>query len=111
MAQIETLDDLFKAYREYFDPDAAEGVYGTVQLDLKDGGQRRKIYMVIEDQSIDIQEGVHDDPSITVKTSAEHWLRVSRGEENPMTLLMRDEMSIEGPMAMATQFQSLFKMP
>ncbi len=107
MAAPETISELLDLYPEYFKPQEAAGVDGVVQLDLdgEDGGQ---YYLVIEDQTLDIHEGTHDDPAVTIRTTAERWLAVNRGEANPMTLMMLGQLRIDGSLSMATRFQAMF---
>lgn len=108
MAAFSNLSELLELYPKAFNPDAAKGMNDVVQLDISgdDGGT---YFLEIVDQSLDISEGTHDDPTVTITTTDENWLDIHRGEANPMTLMMRGELSIAGSMAMATKFQDLFE--
>jgi putative sterol carrier protein len=107
MAAPNSIDELLALYPEYFNPAEAEGVDGIVQLDLsgEDGGQ---YVLTIRNQELDVQEGTHEDPTVAIKTTAERWLQINRGEANPMMLMMTGRLSIDGSLSMATKFQSLF---
>ncbi len=107
MAAPNSIDELLDLYPEYFNPAEAEGVDGIVQLDLsgEDGGQ---YVLTIRNQELDVQEGTHEDPTVAIKTTAERWLQINRGEANPMMLMMTGRLSIDGSLSMATKFQSLF---
>jgi putative sterol carrier protein len=107
MASPETIPELIDLYPEYFQPGEAEGVEGIVQLDL-DGDGGGQYYLVIEDQTLDIHEGVHDDPTVTIRTTAERWLKINRGEASPMTMMMMGQLTVDGSVPMATKFQSMF---
>lgn len=107
MATPKTISELLDLYPEYFQPEEAAGVDGVVQLDL-DGEGGGQYYLVIEDQSVDVQEGTHEDPTVTIRTTAERWLKVNRGEANPMTMMMLGKLQIDGSLSMATKFQSMF---
>jgi len=107
MASPETIPELIDLYPEYFQPSEAEGVEGIVQLDL-DGDGGGQYYLVIEDQTLDIHEGVHDDPTVTIRTTAERWLKINRGEASPMTMMMMGQLTVDGSVPMATKFQSMF---
>lgn len=106
MAVPETIPELLDRYPKHFNPRAAEGVSGVVQLDLE--GDDGQYYLVIENQELDIHKGRHDDPTVTIRTTAERWLKINRGEANPMTLMMMGKLRIDGSLSMATKFQSLF---
>lgn len=107
MASPETIDELLALYPEYFQPQEAAGVDGVVQLDLEgeDGGQ---YYLVIEDQTLGVHEGTHADPTVTIRTTAERWLEINRGEASPMTMMMLGKLRVDGSLSMATKFQSMF---
>lgn len=107
MASPETIPELIALYPEYFQPSEAEGVDGIVQLDL-DGERGGQYYLVIEDQTLDIHEGTHGDPTVTIRTTAQRWLRINRGEASPMTMMMMGKLKIDGSLSMATKFQSMF---
>lgn len=108
MAAFSNLSELLDLYPNAFNSDAAKGMDGVVQLDIS-GEKGGTYFLEIADQSLDITEGTHADPTVTITTTDEHWLDIHRGESNPMTLMMRGELSISGSMAMATKFQDLFE--
>ncbi|PEN12846.1 sterol-binding protein [Longibacter salinarum] len=107
MPAFSTVPELLELYPNAFNPEAAKGMDGVVQLDIS-GEKGGTYYLEIADQSLDIEEGRHADPEVTIKTTAQHWLDIHRGEANPMSLMMQGEMSVSGSMAMATKFQNLF---
>lgn len=107
MAQPNSVDELIKNYPDYFQPEEAKGVDGVVQLNLtgEGGGE---YYLHIHDQQCDVHEGVHDDPTVAITTTAENWLKINRGEANPMGLMMKGDLKVNGSIPMATKMQSLF---
>lgn len=107
MAAPQTISELLDYYPEYFNPQAAEGVDGVVQLDL-DGEGGGQYYLKIQNQELDVHEGTHDDPTVTIRTTAERWLKINRGEASPMTMMMMGKLKIDGSLSMATKFQSMF---
>lgn len=108
MATYTSIDEVIASYPERFQPSAAEGVDGIVQLNLTGEGGGH-YYMVIQDQTLDIEEGEHPDPTVGVTTSAEDWLKINNGQTNAMALLMQGKLKISGSLPMATKFQSLFR--
>jgi putative sterol carrier protein len=107
MAAPQTIPELLDYYPEYFNPQAAEGVDGIVQLDL-DGEGGGQYFLKIQNQELDVNEGTHDDPTVTIRTTAERWLKINRGEASPMTMMMMGKLKIDGSLSMATKFQSMF---
>jgi len=106
MASFSNLDELVALYPDAFDPSEAEGMDAVIQLDIAgdDGG---RYFLEIQDQEMDVTEGMHDDPTVTVQTSAENWLDIHRGEASAMSLMMTGQLTIQGSMSTATKFQDI----
>ncbi len=107
MAKFESIPEVIQSYQERFQPDQASGVDGIVQLNLTGEGGG-PYYMIIKDQQLEVVEGEHDDPTVTVTTSAEDWLKINNGESNPMALMMQGKLKVKGSLPMATKFQGMF---
>jgi putative sterol carrier protein len=107
MPSFSSLDELVALYPDHFDPSEAEGMDGIVQLDI-DGEKGGQYYLEIRNQELSVSEGAHEDPTVTISTSAENWLDIHRGEASPMTLMMTGQLQISGSMPMATKFQNVF---
>lgn len=107
MASFDNVGDLIRSYPDHFNPDAARGLDGVVQLDL-DGDDGGQYVLHIQDQELTVEEGTHDDPTVTISTTAQDWLDVSQGEVNPMSLMMRGKLTVSGSMSLATKFRDLF---
>ncbi|GIV60611.1 SCP2 sterol-binding domain-containing protein [Rhodocaloribacter litoris] len=105
---IETLQDLFEAYKANFVPARAEGIEATFQLHLSGEGGGDYVLRV-QDQELTIEEGVAENPTTTLKSSVEDWINLSLGKANPMTLMMTGRLKVSGSIPMATRFQSMFR--
>ncbi len=105
---IETIQDLFEAYKKNFAPDRAEGVDAVFQLHLTGEGGGDYI-LTVKDQKLTIEEGVAENPTTTLKTSAQNWIDISLGKANPMMMMMTGKLKVSGSIPMATKFQSLFR--
>lgn len=104
---IETLDDLLSLYQTNFNADNAEGIDAAVQLDITGEGGGQHI-LLIKDNTLTVEEGVHDDPSITVTSTFDNWLKMNMGDANPMSMIMTGKIKIRGSLPLAMKFQSLF---
>lgn len=102
-----TIPELIEAYKERFLPHRAEGVDGVVQLVLTGEGAC-SYYLIIKDQTLTPVEGVHADPTVTVTSSVDNWLKMNNGEANPMTMLMMGKIKVSGSLPLATKFQTMF---
>ncbi len=104
---IDTLDDVMAMYERKFDPEKAEGIDAVVQFDISgDGGGQR--YLTIRDKEMQVAEGAHADPTITVRSSLENFLKLNLGEANPMALMMTGKVKVSGSVPLAMKFISLF---
>lgn len=104
---IETLDDVVAMYERKFDPEKAAGIDAVVQFDITgDGGGQR--FLTIQDQQMAVAEGTHPDPTITVRSSLENFLKLNLGEANPMALMMTGKVKVSGSVPLAMRFTQLF---
>ena len=108
MPTYDTIPEVMRSYEDRFLPEQAAGVDGVVQLHLTGEGGR-PYYLVIRNQQLGVHEGTHEDPTVTVTTSAENWLKINNGESNPMALMMMGQLKVGGSLPLATKFQSMFR--
>lgn len=104
---IETLNDLLDLYRDRFEPEKAAGIDAVVQLDITGEGGGKHV-LTIRDQTLTIEEGTHDDPAITLRSSLEDFMELNLGDANPMSLIMTGKVKLSGSMPLAMKFQKLF---
>ena len=108
MAKFESIQSLIDHYETRFLPEKAEGVDAVVQLNLT-GDQAVRYVVTIKNQTLQIAEGEHEDPLLTISASTSDWLKLNNGEVNPMSLMMTGKLKVKGPIQMATQFRSMFE--
>ena len=108
MKHFNTIEDVVASYPGRFYPDRAKGVDGVIQF-IFTGQSGGAYFLVIHDQQLDVEEGDHPDPTVTITVPAEAWLQVNNGETSPMGLLMKGQLKVRGSLAMATKFQTLFR--
>ncbi|GAB5520392.1 MAG: hypothetical protein RhofKO_26430 [Rhodothermales bacterium] len=106
---FQTIPEMFAAYQKTFDPAETVGVDAVIQMHL-DGEGGGDYHFVIKDQTMNIVEGTHDDPDVTVKTTVENWLKVNNGELNPMMAMMTGKVKVSGDLILATRLQTLLGM-
>lgn len=108
MATFQTIPEVIASYPDRFQPREAAGVDGVLQLDLTGEGGGA-YYLVVRDQRLETKQGTHHAPTLTVKTSAEDWLRVNNGETTPLALVVQKRLELRGDLPMAAKFQSMFR--
>ncbi len=107
MAKFVSIPELIESYKSRFIPENAAGVDTVIQLKLA-GEQAYSFFMTIKDKECTIVEGDHDNPVLTINASAEDWLKLNNDEANPMMLMMQGKLKVDGPLHMATKFQTMF---
>ncbi|PRY65552.1 SCP-2 sterol transfer family protein [Vreelandella songnenensis] len=88
-----------------FNPDAAKGMHEIFQFHFSDAGSH---YLVIDDGSLDVHEGEHDDPSVSLSMSTDTLKGIMSGEINGMTAFMTGKLKATGNVMLATKLTSLF---
>ncbi|MBZ5487823.1 SCP2 sterol-binding domain-containing protein [Halomonas aquamarina] len=88
-----------------FNPDAAKGMHEVFQFHFSDAGSH---YLVIDDGSLDVHEGEHDDPSVSLSMSTDTLKGIMSGDINGMTAFMTGKLKATGNVMLATKLTSLF---
>ena len=88
-----------------FNPEAAEGMDEVFQFHFSDAGS---YYLNIQDGKLDVQEGEHDDPSVSLSLSTDTLKGIMNGDINGMTAFMTGQLKATGNVMLATKLTSLF---
>lgn len=88
-----------------FDPQAAQGMNEIFQFHFSDAGSH---YLDIQDGSLGIHEGEHDDPSVSLSMSTDTLKGIMSGDINGMTAFMTGKLKATGNVMLATKLTSLF---
>jgi putative sterol carrier protein len=88
-------------------PTAAEGLTATYQFEVS-GSENFTAHLVIADGQATFHEGPAANPSIIIKTPAEVWLAISRGELDGTWAYLSGKFRIKGPMGLLIKLKTLF---
>ena len=88
-----------------FNPEAAKDMNDVFQFHFSDAGD---YYMNIHDGTLDVQEGEHDDPSVSLSMESDTLKGIMNGEINGMTAFMTGKLKATGNIMLATKLTSLF---
>ena len=107
MPKFESIPELIAYYEARFLPEKAEGVDAVIQINLS-ADQAVNFYVTIRDQTLRVEEGVHESPLLAITSTVKDWLRLNNGEANPFTLMMQGKLKVEGPIQTVAKFQTMF---
>lgn len=107
MATSEEVKSIFPEMVTRLIPEKADGVNATIQFDLS--GDNGGLYWIkVVDGTAENGEGAVDNPTMTLKSSADDWLAVSTGQMNAMQAFMSGKIKIQGDMSIAMKMQTMF---
>lgn len=91
--------------QQRFDTNAAAGMNDVFQFTFSDA---EDYYLVVKDGNLEVQQGEHDDPSVTLAMSTDTLKGVMSGDINGMTAFMTGKLKATGNVMLATKLTSLF---
>jgi len=97
--------DLFAKMDDNFNAEAASGINAVFQYEFSDDDN---YYVVIADGTKDIQQGDHDDPTVTISSDIATFLGVSDGSINGMSAFMSGKLKATGNVMLAQKMTALF---
>ncbi|MFO7776023.1 MAG: SCP2 sterol-binding domain-containing protein [Candidatus Hydrogenedentota bacterium] len=99
-------DQFFEALRERIDPSQVQGLTATYQFHLSGEGGG-DWYVRVTDGQPEIVEGTANAPSVTLRASADDWMRIVSGELSGEQAFLSGRLKVEGDMTLAMKLQSL----
>jgi putative sterol carrier protein len=106
MSEIK-VHEIMNKIPNYFNPDKAQGVTGTVQC-VFSGEQASDWVIAIKDKTCKVEEGKVDDPDLTIKADAEDGVNVLIGRLDPMRAYMLGKIKIFGDLSLGMKLTNLF---
>jgi len=90
-----------------FNPEAAGDLTAYFQFEIK-GDENFVSYLRIANGRCTYHDGPADKPNLIIKSPADIWLKISRGELNGQKAFMEGQYRVEGDMALLLKMKSLF---
>ena len=106
--QAGTARELLEMMPKGFNPDAADGMTATYQFEVS-GAEDFVAHLKIENKAATFHEGPADKPNVTIKTPADVWLSIARGELDGAQAFMSGKYKVEGDLGLLMKMESLFK--
>jgi len=90
-----------------FDPDVAKDLSATIQFQVS-GNDSGDYYLTIADGQCQFAEGIVVDPTLTINTPADVWLKIARKEMNGAIALMSRKYKASGKIGLLLKMDNLF---
>jgi multimeric flavodoxin WrbA/putative sterol carrier protein len=106
-ASAKTCLDLIKMMPRGFKKAAADGLAAVYQFEIT-GKEEFTAYVKIEGDECTFHEGSYGKPDVIIRSPADVWLAISRGEMNGQTAFMSGKYKIEGNIGLVMKLKGLF---
>ncbi|MCZ7551609.1 MAG: SCP2 sterol-binding domain-containing protein [Anaerolineales bacterium] len=104
-----TVKELIHNHEKAFLPEAAEGVEAVIQYRLT--GEEAGDYIInIHDGKCVVEEGITEEPDVTLTADARDFADVLLGKANGMQYFMTGKLKLSGDLNLAMKLTSFFKM-
>lgn len=90
-----------------FDPEQAGDLSAVIQF-IVTGDNPVEYYLTITDGKCTFTEGIAEQPSLTIDTPADVWLKIARKELNGAMALMTGKYKARGQMGLLMKMDNLF---
>jgi multimeric flavodoxin WrbA len=99
--------ELLQAMPLAFNPEAAGDLTADFQFEIK-GDENFVSHLTIAEIRCVYYDGPTDKPNLVIKSPADVWVRISRGELNGQKAFMEGRFKVEGDMSLLLKMKSLF---
>jgi putative sterol carrier protein len=99
--------EVFNTMSNVFNSSAAQGLDAVFQFDItgEGGGEW---HVTVKDGVCEVNEGTHQNASVTMTMSAETWVAMVNKEVNGMQAFMSGKLKISGDIMLAQRFPEMF---
>ncbi len=105
--EVKTPKEFFeKVMPEKFDSNKAVGIDCVVQMSLS-GDNGCDWIIIIKNQKIEIKEGTHESPTITIKMKDTDYVNMANGKLSGERAFMTGKLKFKGSMATALKLKGL----
>lgn len=99
--------ELLKRMPQGLDKDAAAGIEAIYQFEVS-GDENFTAHVVVSGQTAEFREGPAENPTVVIKTPADVWLSISRGELDGQSAFMAGKYTTEGDLGILMKLGQLF---
>ena len=105
--QPNSIKEVMDGMPQAFDAGKAGGANATIQFNFT-GPEAGNYTAKIADGTCDVTEGTADNPTVTINSPSDVWLKIIRGELDGATAFMSGQFTFTGDMGVLMQMQSWF---
>ena len=102
-----SVKESFEQMPANFNADKASGMKAVYQWDITGEGGG-KWHAVIDNGNIEVNEGQHASPNITITVSDKDWLDILNGKLDGQMAFMSGKLKVKGDMSLAMKLKTLF---
>jgi multimeric flavodoxin WrbA/putative sterol carrier protein len=102
-----TARELLEGMPQVLNTEAAKGMAVTYQFEIS-GSEKFSANLRIENQRASFHEGSVESPDVTIRTPAEVWVAISRGELDGAQAFMSGKYTAEGDLTLLMKLPKLF---
>lgn len=102
--------EVFEDLENRFDSDAAEALEAVFQFHVTDssGEDPAKWVVHIDNGSVNVWEGEHDEPTVTLSLTEDTWVDLGKGEKGAISAFMSGEIKASGNVMLAQKLGPVF---
>jgi putative sterol carrier protein len=104
-----TIKELFDRMPGVFMPEKAGDMDAIIQFNLS-GEEASDWYVTIKDQACKVDEGVHEEPTMTLSADSQDYKDIVTGKLNAMNAFMQGKVKLQGNLNLAMKFAEIFKL-
>jgi putative sterol carrier protein len=102
-----SVKEIFDGMPKAFDRGEAEGLNAVIQFNIE-GDEGGNWYATIKDQTCTVSQGVHDNPTLSLKMLDKNWMALCKGELNAVMAFMSGKLKAKGDLMLAQRLPKLF---
>jgi putative sterol carrier protein len=104
-----TIADLMSKMPSAFVPEKAQGLDVVLQFKFT-GAEPGEWYAEIKDGKVNVQQGAHANPKMTLTADSEDYVKLFTGQLDPMQAFMGGKLKLTGDLNLAMKMTQFFKM-
>jgi putative sterol carrier protein len=104
-----TITELMSKMPGAFISEKAPGLDAVIQFKFT-GAEAGNWYAVIKDGKVDVKQGEHEKPKMTLNADSADYIALFTGQLDPMQAFMQGKLKLTGDLNLAMKMTQFFKM-